>query len=362
MPAPAVGGLSASPGSVAAGAAVTLVASGVAESGGSVAGVSFYLDADGNAAWDSGDRLIGTSSSISGGQASLSFNTAGMAAGSFRFFARAVDAAGVWSGAAAATLTVTPPVKSGTSVGTAIAVNVGATVGGSLTTTTEVDWYKFQAVAGTRYVLQTSLGSLADSYLTLYAADGKTVLARNDDIAPTNYASRIVWQAPANGAFYAAVSSFAGEYAGSYNLQIAIKSPPVLSPIANQTMPAGGALTLTVGGASSNGLPLSYWAQTSAAANLIAIGVSGNVVTIRPQAAFTGNSFAVTVYVSDGYQTASRTFTVALTARIQNQTKASTAPSTSPVAPGPPLGRQTSAAYQRPLAAAAVDAVYASIV
>ena len=94
-PTPTVGGLSVSPAAVQPGATVTLVASGVAESGGAVASVSFYLDSDGSAAWDSSDRLIGTTSNISGGVASLSFNTTGMAAGNCRFFARALDAAGV---------------------------------------------------------------------------------------------------------------------------------------------------------------------------------------------------------------------------------------------------------------------------
>ena len=181
-------------------------------------------------------------------------------------------------------------------------------------------------------------------------------MAYNDDIAPTNYASRIVWQAPTSGVFFAAVSSYGGEYAGSYNLQVATTSPPVLPAISNQTMLVGGTMTLPVGGVSPSGLPLSYSAQDSASGQ-IALSVSGDVVTIRPQAAFTGSSFQVTVYASDGYETASRTFTVTLISPAQSQTKAVAArPSATVAAPlRPPMGRQNAAAS----ASQAIDAAFA---
>jgi hypothetical protein len=64
------------------------------------------------------------------------------------------------------------------------------------------DWYQFQAVIGTAYTIQTlSLGSRADTVLALFAADCATQLAENDDTAPGNPASRIVFTAPA-GATY----------------------------------------------------------------------------------------------------------------------------------------------------------------
>jgi hypothetical protein len=57
------------------------------------------------------------------------------------------------------------------------------------------DWVKFWAWAGKRYVVQTgNLGWTGDTVLTLYDADGTTVLAENDDIAyPDNLASRVEW-------------------------------------------------------------------------------------------------------------------------------------------------------------------------
>ena len=86
-----------------------------------------------------------------------------------------------------------------------------------MATTGAVDWYKFQAVAGTCYIFQTGLLTLPDSVLTLYAADGKTVLASNDDIAPGNYASRILWQRRPAGTYYLAVSSYANDYSGEFH-------------------------------------------------------------------------------------------------------------------------------------------------
>src|SRR5690606_15438002 len=44
------------------------------------------------------------------------------------------------------------------------------------------DWVRFSAVAGGTYTIQTSnLGVNSDTVLTLYDANGRTVLQRNDD-------------------------------------------------------------------------------------------------------------------------------------------------------------------------------------
>jgi len=79
------------------------------------------------------------------------------------------------------------------------------------------DWVKFRARAGQRYVLQTSnLGWTSDTVLTLYDADGATVLAENDDIAyPDNLASRVEWIAQRDGWLYARVRHYNGRIAGN---------------------------------------------------------------------------------------------------------------------------------------------------
>ena len=67
------------------------------------------------------------------------------------------------------------------------------------------DWVRFTAEAGTIYVLQTSnLGFAADTVLHLYETDGATELAHNDDYGYVA-SSRIIWQAPDDGTYYAKV-------------------------------------------------------------------------------------------------------------------------------------------------------------
>lgn len=67
------------------------------------------------------------------------------------------------------------------------------------------DWVRFSAVQGKVYVLQTlNLAFAADTVLHLYHTDGTTELAQNDDYGYTS-GSRIVWEAPADGVYYAKV-------------------------------------------------------------------------------------------------------------------------------------------------------------
>ena len=79
------------------------------------------------------------------------------------------------------------------------------------------DWVMFWSRAGQRYVLQTSnLGWTSDTVLTLYDADGTTVLAENDDIAtPDNLASRVEWIAQQDGWLYSRVRHFNSRIAGN---------------------------------------------------------------------------------------------------------------------------------------------------
>jgi hypothetical protein len=66
------------------------------------------------------------------------------------------------------------------------------------------DWYTFTAEAGRVYTVTTSSwGQRADTFLALYDTDAQTLLAANDDYeGTTDYSSRVVWQAPADGVYY----------------------------------------------------------------------------------------------------------------------------------------------------------------
>jgi len=88
----------------------------------------------------------------------------------------------------------------------------------------DVDWVKFEAVAGTDYLISTDeLDVNADTYLALYAPDGTTLLEVNDDYIGT-LGSRIFWTAPDNGVYYLKVRHWNSYRAGcgtSYSLSLA---------------------------------------------------------------------------------------------------------------------------------------------
>jgi hypothetical protein len=65
------------------------------------------------------------------------------------------------------------------------------------------DWVRFTAMAGFTYTLATAnLGSASDTVLCLYGGDGTTQIACDDD-SGGGRASRLSWQAPADGVYYA---------------------------------------------------------------------------------------------------------------------------------------------------------------
>jgi len=90
------------------------------------------------------------------------------------------------------------------------------------------DWVKFDAVAGTTYGIQTSnLDIAADTYIYLYDTDGTTLLAAADDYGGT-LASRIEWQAAADGTYYVAVKHWNPNVGGcgtTYDLSIGLLQP-----------------------------------------------------------------------------------------------------------------------------------------
>ncbi len=97
---------------------------------------------------------------------------------------------------------------------------VGQAIQGAINYGGDVDVFRFTAHAGALYEIDVALGTLYDSVLELLDADGWTV-ASNDDFGDS-FASRIFWEAPSAGDYYAAVEGYSD--AGSYTLTISLST------------------------------------------------------------------------------------------------------------------------------------------
>jgi Cys-rich repeat protein len=89
-------------------------------------------------------------------------------------------------------------------------LNVGQQFQGLSFCDDAMDWTRFDAVAGATYDFQTfNLAPGTDTVLDLYAADGVTLVASNDDGAADGLASLIAgWTAPADGPHYLLTRSY----------------------------------------------------------------------------------------------------------------------------------------------------------
>jgi len=72
----------------------------------------------------------------------------------------------------------------------------------------DVDWLRFDAIAGRYYDVWTDNLLGADTILFLVDVDGQTDLAQNDDDPNRGLASRIVWKAPDTGTYYIRVEEY----------------------------------------------------------------------------------------------------------------------------------------------------------
>ncbi len=112
-------------------------------------------------------------------------------------------------------------------------MSVGKTVEGDLTTYDDGDLYSFEVESGRWYQVNVTLGTLGDSWLTLYDSDGRTI-SENDNAG--SWASRIVWQAPSSGKRYIGVRSAHELDSGSYTVTISL--PDITDNNANERMDA----------------------------------------------------------------------------------------------------------------------------
>ena len=82
-------------------------------------------------------------------------------------------------------------------------------------------WFAFEGHAGYTYQVETVLGTLTDTVVSIVDTDRSTVLVENDDDGrdETSYASYIEWSCPADGAYYLVVQGY-GRATGSFSLSV----------------------------------------------------------------------------------------------------------------------------------------------
>jgi hypothetical protein len=112
----------------------------------------------------------------------------------------------------------------------------GARQSRTLHTVGDRDWLRLELSAGRTYSIVTSdLGPLADTHLYLYAADGNSLIASNDDYGGS-LASRVAFSPSESGTYYLLVThwnSGAGGCANSYTVALHDHMQP---PVGTHTM------------------------------------------------------------------------------------------------------------------------------
>jgi len=116
----------------------------------------------------------------------------------------------------------------GNSAAAATQIQVGgAATAGSIGAAGDVDWFKFvqPGIAifpppAVTFTIQTTVNGTMDTVIELYAADGTTLLASNDDGAGLGYASKIVYTGTVKTGYSLKVRHYGATGTGSYTLSV----------------------------------------------------------------------------------------------------------------------------------------------
>ena len=72
----------------------------------------------------------------------------------------------------------------------------------------DVDWVWFEAAPGTYIISANGLAADTDTVLRLYASNGVTRLAENDDCTSTTRSSCLTWQVTTGGTLYVQIAPY----------------------------------------------------------------------------------------------------------------------------------------------------------
>ena len=132
----------------------------------------------------------------------------------------------------------------GDDIDDATTIRVGAGARGAVDYEGDVDYFRFQVEQGQSYQIDVALGSLDDSIVALFDADG-LYLDSNDDFSGSN-ASRLSWQSSSSGELYVVVKAY-GSGVGTYTLTVSHSTSYVLEVTDDHGGSAADASAVTVG-------------------------------------------------------------------------------------------------------------------
>ena len=110
-------------------------------------------------------------------------------------------------------------------------ISSGSSVNGVIGTSSDEDYFSFQAQPGSEYTIETSIASdsAVNTYITLYSSIGS--LLDEDEDGGDGLASKIVWTPPSSGTYYVKVAG--QDYStGGYRLSLSSSAttPPTTTP------------------------------------------------------------------------------------------------------------------------------------
>lgn len=324
-PTPTIAAFAASPANLVAGGSLTLIATGVTESGGTIQAVKFYRESNGTAGLQAAsDALMGTGTQ-SGSTWTISASTAGLAVGTYAYYALATDAAGLSSGAVAVTVTLTspPPANDNFAGGTVISGTGASLAGTNVNATRESGepniagdaggksvWYTWTARASGTVSVSTA-GSSFDTLLGVYTGGSvstTTLVAANDDASYSTLTSAVTFKAVAGTTYHIAVDGYGGA-SGSIALSLAEVTPPANDNFAAAASILGSTATWTgtnVGATREAGEPAvagttgghSVWLTwTAPASGTVSINTHGSSFDTT-LGVYTGSSVSTTTVVA----------------------------------------------------------------
>ena len=301
---PTIASFAASPTSVTTGTNLTLVASGVTETNGTISSVTFYRESNGTAGLQTAaDTLLGTGTA-NGTTYTLTTSTTGLTAGTYTYYAVATDASATASAASSTTATVTAvPTATGselagwgvtgqtaygtsplpaTAVGTGVTVSTGLTRGAGVTTTNTAaanawggnGWSTTTAAAGVAANQTVTVGLTVAAGYTASLASVDLNYRRSSSGPANGY-----WQYQVDGGTWALAADVTNEFPVSTSGGGTITELSLAGIAALQNLPAATVVNLR----------LTPYAATAATGTFYVYDLTGDDLTVNgTTAAVTG--------------------------------------------------------------------------